>query len=315
LLTTESLIEDFIAEYRRSRIVAETTVRAVLKRALEYEAVYKKHFFDFTEREILSMFTDAHVISHMSLQNWNNILKHASRWITFRMSGQATNNAYEFITKDKVKQCLDVDKKDRTMLLREDVTTLQEDLLNWTDKAIIELLFLGVGGKWLRELCYLDPSQVSQQDMKIYFRNGKVIPIDHRCYNILQAAFNEEEMMSYAEEPKISFVKSVGIYKMRANTLYTNDDAKNEVDAERRYRWIQRRLTIIREYSGIPMTSGTIQNSGLLHYLRMGVHKTGMSFREYVYSEEGKQLAMRYDILSEYAAITLIEKFKQYFEE
>jgi hypothetical protein len=314
LLTTESYIEGFITEYRRSRIVAETTVRAVLKRALEYEDRYSKHFFDFSEDEILSMFKDAHVISHMSLQNWNNILKHASKWITFKLTGQVATNAYELITKDKVKLCLDLDKQEKMILSREDLTTIQEDLLNWTDKAILELLFLGVGGKWLRELCYLDKTQVSQKDMKIYFKNGKVISIDSRCYMMLQAAFNEEEMMSYAEEPKISIVKSVGIYKMRTNTLYTNDDAKSEIDAERRYRWIQRRLAIIRDYIGVPMTSSALQNSGLLHYLRMGIQRTGQSFREYAYSEEGKQLAMRYDILSEYASITLIEKFKHYFE-
>ena len=100
--------------------------------------------------------------------------------------------------------------------------------------------------------------------------------------------------MSYAEEPKISVVKSVGIYKIRANTLYDNDDAKSEVDAERRYRWLQRRMSMIRDYAGVHMTSNTIQNSGLLHYLQEGVHRTGMSFREFVYSDEGKKLAERY---------------------
>lgn len=314
MYTTELQIEDFITEYRRSRIVAETTVRAVLKRAVEYESVYKKHFFDFSEKEILSMFKDAHVISDMSLQNWNSILKHAARWITLRLTGKATSSAYELITKDKVTQCLDIDKKNKAIISREDLMTIQDDLYNWTDSAILELLFRGVGGKWLRELCYLDKKQVSQNDMAIYFKNGKVVPIDNRCYKLLQAAFSEEEMMSYAEEPKISVVKSVGIYKIRANTLYSNEDAKSEVDAARRYRWLQRRMTMIRDYIGVHMTSNTIQNSGFLHYLREGVNKTGLSFRDFVYSEEGQKLAERYDILSEYAATTVIEKFKQYFK-
>ena len=314
MYTTERQVEEFINEYKRSRVIAETTVRAVLKRAQEYEDKYKKPFYNFTENEILSMFKDAHVISNMSLQNWNNILKHASKWITYKEHVQANNNTYEVITKDKVKQCVDSDKKDKLMISREDLTILHEDLLNWTDMAILELLFRGVGGKWLRELCYLDKSQVSQKEMIIYFKDGKTIPIDNRCYKMLQAAFNEEEMMSYAEEPKVIVVKSVGIYKIRANTLYSNDDAKNELDAERRYRWLQRRLMMIRDYTGVPMTSNTIQNSGLLHYLQDGVNRTGMSFREYAYSEEGKRLAMRYDILSDYAPATLIEKFKQYFE-
>lgn len=314
MYTTEVQIEDFINEYRRSRIIAETTVRAVLKRALAYEDVHKKHFYDFTESEILSMFTDAHVISDMSLQNWNNILKHASRWITFRNVGESNNNAYEIITKDKVKQCIDIDKKDKLILSREDLTIIQEDLFNWTDMAILELLFRGVGGKWLKELCYLDKGQVSQKEMMIYFKNGKVIPIDNRCYRMLQAAFNEEELMSYSEESKISVVKSVGIYKIRSNTLYTNDNIKNEADVERRYRWIQRRLMIIRKYTGVQMTPNTIQNSGLLHYLQEGVCRTGMPFRDFAYSEEGRKLAMKYDMLSEYAPATLIEKFKKYFE-
>lgn len=260
------------------------------------------------------MFTDAHVISDMSLQNWNNILKHASRWITFRNAGESNNNAYEIITKDKVKQCIDIDKKDKLILSREDLTIIQEDLFNWTDMAILELLFRGVGGKWLKELCYLDKGQVSQKEMMIYFKNGKVIPIDNRCYRMLQAAFNEEELMSYSEESKISVVKSVGIYKIRSNTLYTNDNIKNEADVERRYRWIQRRLMIIRKYTGVQMTPNTIQNSGLLHYLQEGVCRTGMPFRDFAYSEEGRKLAMKYDMLSEYAPATLIEKFKKYFE-
>lgn len=314
MYTTELQIEDFIAEYRRSRVVAETTVRAVLKRAVEYENVYKKHFFNFSEKEILSMFKEAHVISDMSLQNWNNILKHASKWITFKMTGETGSNSYELITKDKVKECLDIDKKNKMIITRGDLTIIQDDLHNWTDVAILELLFRGVGGKWLKELCYLDKSQVSQGDMTIYFKNGKTVPIDNRCYKILQAAFNEEEMMSYAEEPKISVVKSVGIYKMRTNTLYTNEDAKNEVDVERRYRWLQRRMAMIRDYIGVYMTSNAIQNSGLLHYLQEGVHRSGMTFREYAYSKEGRKLAERYDILSEYAPVTIIEKFKKYFE-
>jgi hypothetical protein len=295
-------------------VVAETTVRAVLKRAVEYEKIYKKHFCNFTEDEILNMFKDAHAISDMSLQNWKNILKHASKWITFKNTGEVKSNSYELITKDKVIQCIDTDKKNKSIISREDLITIQEDLHNWTDVAILELLFRGVGGKWLRELCYLDKNQVSQNDMAVYFKSGKVVPIDNRCYKIIQAAFNEEEMMSYAEEPKISIVKSVGIYKIRANTLYSNEDAKSKIDAERRYRWLQRRIAIIRDYVGVHMTSNTIQNSGLLHYLREGVHRTGMSFREFAYSEEGKKLAERYDILSEYAPATIIEKFKQHFE-
>ena len=41
MYTSETKIEDFVQEYMRSRIGAETTVRAVLKRATEYEDLFK----------------------------------------------------------------------------------------------------------------------------------------------------------------------------------------------------------------------------------------------------------------------------------
>lgn len=313
MYTSESQIEDFICEYMRSRVVAETTVRAVLRRAAEHEDKYGKHFYDFTETEILNMFKDAHVISDMSLQNWNNILKHAARWILFRQ-GKEMISAYEDITKDKVKECVDVQKKNSMVLSREDVNRIQDDLYNWTDKAIIELLYLGVGGKWLRELCYLTEDQVSHTNMAIYFKNGKKISIDERAYRIVCNALEETEMMSYSAEPKVSIVKSVGIYKIKNNTLYDNSNAKDETDAERRFRWVQRRLKIIKDYVGVPMTSGSIQNSGLLHFLQQGVAETGMSFREFVCSEQGKELAKRYDYYSALYTTSLIDKFKYYFE-
>jgi hypothetical protein len=64
---------------------------------------------------------------------------------------------------------------------------------------------------------------------------------------------------------------------------------------------------------GIQLTSGNLQTSGLLHYLRQGVTETKLSFREYVKTQEAIDLAKRYDIFSELAPQILLEKFEQYF--
>ena len=45
MYTSETKIENFVQEYIRSRIVAETTVRAVLKRATEYEDLFNWSMF------------------------------------------------------------------------------------------------------------------------------------------------------------------------------------------------------------------------------------------------------------------------------
>ena len=37
MYTTEREVEKFLEEYRRSRVIIETTIRAILNRALEFE--------------------------------------------------------------------------------------------------------------------------------------------------------------------------------------------------------------------------------------------------------------------------------------
>ena len=80
MLTTEREMESFLEEYKRSRIIIEGTVRAILNRALEFEKKFQKSFYEFTIEEILDMYKSTHSISDVTLQNANLTLKHAARW-------------------------------------------------------------------------------------------------------------------------------------------------------------------------------------------------------------------------------------------
>ena len=80
MYTNETQIEQFIKEYLRSRIVAQISVYATLKKALQAECRFKKLFVEFTFKEILEMYESQHSRSTVSIQNQNVILKHAIRW-------------------------------------------------------------------------------------------------------------------------------------------------------------------------------------------------------------------------------------------
>ena len=58
MYTSGADIEEFLREYRRSRVIIETPVKAVLNRALEYEQIFKKAFCQFTKEEIIKMYGD-----------------------------------------------------------------------------------------------------------------------------------------------------------------------------------------------------------------------------------------------------------------
>ena len=314
MFTREQDIEEFLDEYRRSRVIIETTVRATLNKVLKFEDKFQKPFYEFSEEEVLKVFTSFHTISIVSLQNSNLLLKHISRWMIDKKKFNI-KSAYENITKDQLQTCVDIKKKNSLILTREDLADIQGELLNYTDKAILELLFLGVGAHWLKELTFFDMSQVSRNDGVIYFKTGKIIPIDDDIYELIRRACNEDELAAFGQTIKYYKVKNLGIYKQRSNALTANDNPKNEDDLARRFRWVQRRLYLISEQLGVHLTSGNVQMSGLLHLIKEGMSRNKMNFRSYVKTDEGMDLAKRYDFYSELAPYILIEKFGQYFEE
>ena len=312
MYTTEREVEKFLEEYKHSRVIIETTIRAILNRALEFERKFQKPFYMFDTEEVVKMYKATHAISDKTLQNTNLTLKHASRWMV-DVKKLNIKSAYEDVTKEIIQGCVDTKKKDSLILTKDDLVDIQGELLNWTDKGILTMLFLGAGSNWLKELTFFDMSQASCKDGLIYFRTGKVIPITEEDYELIKNACAEEELISFGETSRISRVQSHGFFKQRFNALSANDDPSDEQDLERRFRFIQRRLLLISKDLGIRLTSGSLQTSGLLYHLKQGVEESGMTFREYIKTNEVKELARRYDILSELYVQILIEKFEGYF--
>lgn len=313
MYTSEKEIEDFLAEYKRSRIIIETTTRAALNRAIEFEERFEKPFYQFTTEEALEMYGSSHAISVVSLQNTNLLLKNASRWFRYK-KGDMLDSSYEKITKDLLLTVVDTEKKNRLILGKDDVDDIMGQLLNLTDRCIIFMLFNGAGGYMLKELTFMHWDQVSEKDLKIYFKSGKIIDITTQDYEMLKQGFNEDELMSFGSTSRVSKVRSLGLYKARFNALSDNDNPDDNADLERRYRFVQRRLHLISKDLGVKLTSSGIQSSGLLWHLQQGVKETGMTFREYVRTEAARELARRYDIMSELYTQILWEKFSQYFD-
>jgi hypothetical protein len=313
VLTKTNIVEEFIKDYQRSRVVAIASVRATMNRALEFEKKFNKAFYEFTEDEVIEMYKSVDAISARSLQNLNLTLKHAARWMLHNQK-KDIGNVYDKITKDLIQECVNTTKREGLILSREQLTEIQNELLNDTDKAILELLFLGVGGHWLKELTFFNMSQVDRKEALIYFRTGKTISIDEETYDLIKRACSEDELISFGETMRISRVQSYGIFKKRANALSASDNLNDERDLERRFRFIQRRLLLMSKEFGVQLTSGNLQASGLLYMLQQGVKETGLSFREYVKTEEAGKLARQYDLYTALYPQILVERFEEYFK-
>lgn len=300
-MKNENLKEGFIKDYLRSRVVAQTSLYSLFKKVSPYEHKFKKDCSEFTEEEILQMYKEFMARSHYVLLNYNVILKAYCAWKKY-YHGLENDIAYENITTDMARSLIPDDAK--RVLTREEVTEIEDQLLNEADKAIVELLFIGVSGKNMEDI-YAVSDECIKGDLLVV--NGKEFPLTDRLKELLPKAFAEIETISYGDTMKIVPVNGKGrIYKERANTKgIDTDDAK--------FRYFYRKIQLFRNHLGIPgLTMKNIAASGLWYYLNRGMNETGLDLRSFLRTEAGKTIATRYGFSKDYYIENVYAKYEQY---
>lgn len=294
----EAQKEAFIREYLRSKVVAETSLYAVFRKTEPFEEELNKDASKFTRDEILNMLAEFKAKSINSLLNYAIILKHYARYVF----GEVGIDAYETITKADVSNM--VDKAANILLTREELDDIEAQLLNWADKAIVELLWEGVSGQSMNDIYSVTEECV--KGSKLYV-NGKEFLMTNRLKELLPKAFAETETMSYGGTMRISQVIGKGrIYKERPNTRGVDSDDVH-------FRYFYRKIQIFRDYLDIPgLTMKNIQSSGLWYYLQLGMEKTKLDLRTFLRTKEGKELAMKYGFSESYYIDNICQKYEQH---
>lgn len=294
----EAQKETFIKEYLRSKVVAETSLYAVFKKTEGFEEKLNKDVSKFTRDEILDMLAKFKAKSINSLLNYTIVLKHYSRFVF----GAVGTNAYESIGKADIADLIDKDAN--ILLTREELDDVEVQLLNWVDKAIIELLWNGVAGKNMEDIYSVSEDCVQGNILRV---NEKEFPMTDRLKELLPKAFAETELMSYGNTMKVIEVNGKGkIYKERPN-------ARGIDTPDSRFRWVYRKIQIFRDYLDLPgLTMKNIAASGLWYYLQLCMEKTKLDLRTFLRTKEGKELAMRYGFSESYYIDNICQKYEQH---
>ena len=295
--------EEFIKEYMTVRVVAKTSLYSLFKKVKTYEDRYDKDCSEFSEEEILKMYEGFQARSKFTVLNYNVILKAYCAWISYN-EGKADENAYNNITADMIAPLIPKDAN--KLLSRDEVDDIEDQLYNYMDRAIIELLFIGVAGKNLEDLYSVSAECVKGDKLVV---NGKEFPMTDRLKKILPKAFVETEIMSYGESLRVVQVNGKGrIYKERSN-------ARGADSADARFRYFYRKIQLYRQYLDIPgLTMKNIAASGLWHYLQLGMEASSLDLRGYLRTEQGKNLAMRYGFTEDYYVDHVCAKYTHYMD-
>lgn len=295
---------EFIKEYCRSRIVSETSLNSVLNKIAIAEKEMKKDIMLFSSDEIIELYKQFNLTSVNTLQNYNNYLKAYCDFVIYKT--KVGTNSFNELNKDMLKTCINEDIRKNKYITYGQLQEIETELLNATDSAILECLWNGIAGKELSDLTHLSKDQVSENRMTIRLKDGRIIKIYPRLYNLLQEAFNETDYVCYGNDVRVKKVSGFGqLYKMRDNAYKDSDSV--------RFRWVYRKIMIIRDYVGLPnMSMKTLQGSGMLHYIKNGMKDNNYTLREFLGTEDGVKIMEQYGFFNENRINVVCEKFAEY---
>ena len=154
---------------------------------------------------------------------------------------------------------------------REEIIDIEDQLYNWTDKAILECLWEGISGPSLVDLVNINVSMVDSKERMMYFADGRMVKLTDRLHDLLVKAFDEIEYMCYGETLRVKKLIGVGnLYKER-------DNAHAADSKDKAFRWVYRKIQNFRNHVGIPgLTMKNIHISGMYHYLCEGMQETDL---------------------------------------
>lgn len=294
---------DFIKDYMRSRIVAATSLSGMFNKTSLFEHQVNKDCSKFTKSEILDMYRQFGAKSVNVLSNYNVYLKSYTAYMLYHQ--QIDNaNEYDNINKDDLKQCLDPDILKQIYITREQLDDIENELLNYTDKAIVEALWHGISGKSMRDLGALNSKMLSQDKCSLIFPDGRIIQISKKLSEYLIKAFRETEYLCYGATLRVEKVNGYGkLYKERSNSYAGDSD-------DVVFRYFYRKIMNYRRYLDIPiLTMKTIQASGLLHAIQTGMQEANCTMREFLATEKGKELALQYGYKLDYYVDVIADKY------
>ena len=296
--------EGFIKDYMRSRVIARTSLYSLFRKTEPFEESKNKDCSYFNQDEVLSMYTDFQAKSIYVLLNYNTILKAYCAWRRYYKK-ESVSESYDSMNIELLKPCIPEDSS--KFLSRDEITEIEGQLYNWTDKAIIECLWEGISGPSMNDLVRVNKDMVDLEEKTLYFSDGRLIELTDRLCELLVKAFNETEYMCYGATLRVKKLIGAGrLYKERDNAHAADTDDRN-------FRWVYRKVQNFRDHVGIPgLTMKNIHISGMYHYLCQGMQETGLDLKSFLKSEGGKNLAKKYGFHSESYVDNLTHRFKDF---
>ncbi|WP_299831521.1 hypothetical protein [uncultured Metabacillus sp.] len=286
-LYNQEIKEDFLSQYPEN---TRETYRYVFIRSKATEEIIGRDLYTFSADEIILTLKDANHTTLNAIRHSWNIIKLYLDW-SAKYRDTSINQAKN-ITMDELRECLDKSKK--LYMTEEELIEIENKAANAQDIVALRLIFEGVGGTSLSEVCNLNYNDIDWNNNKLKLKDDKhgerEIEVSDRCMSIIKSAYNQDVYLknngeSTARNPEAPLLKSDYILQNIQTNLTKN---LNGVDRHTIYR----RVTTLSESYNLPyLTPKGVEKSGMIKYAYDLYKKSGK-----LDNEELEKVADRFSV-------------------
>lgn len=261
----------------------------VFEKTYIFEKEKQKDLYDFTVPDILEFYKFLDIGTFAPLMIYNlNLLKYG-QWALNESLIFDGQNHFDEIDNEVLYSCVSKVKVEQSILSYEKFMDLiNRKIVNDQDKFIFFCLFEGIKGKNYQEIVDLKMSDIDEDELKATLSSGREVYVPAEFIDICRKADRQTE---YYNLPDLEIVRplipSGNILKEKSNS--------RGLDLNRTvYNTITRNINYLDELASV-ITSKSIRDSGMIHYLNQRANKLGVTVEELLYNPVNCQ-----DIIDKY---------------
>lgn len=249
------------------------TVKGNLLKVDKFEDIIGKSIYDFNLEEINELIENE--FSHKSIASIRSSVSYIKKYINYCIEHNLTTvNPFDIIT--DYSQYVDKNAMENKYLTYLELQEIEEKLVNFNDKCMLELLFNGLKPDELITLketdINFDEHSIIATDKKGNVR--KVMGCSDRCFELLRFTINQRTYhlnngsSRSRKDPNKVYKNGLGVRELPfPESVYIFKTAgSKKIDTPMEQKGLQARVRVIREWVGNPyITVTNLYYSGILH--------------------------------------------------
>lgn len=249
------------------------TVKGVLLKVDKFENAINKSVYNFNLAEVDELIENEFV--HKSIASIRSSISYIKKYINYCIEHNLTVlNPFEIIV--DYSQYVDKNAMENKYLTYDEVQDIENKIVNFNDKCMLELLFNGLKPEELVELKEMD-IDFDERSILAIDKNGnhrKIFGCSDRCFELLKYTINQQTYLlnngcSYSrKDPNKQYKNGLGVRELAfPNSIYIFKTAGSKKDdTPMETKGLQARVRVIREWVGNQyLTVTNLYFSGILH--------------------------------------------------